>query len=582
MLPALRNAREQEHTSIKCSTVLPASLAGVECFFVGPGTFTIPYHVQGALESETKDFTFDSLFDCLPLLSRVGFDVSTNSVSFSSKLTAQTLRKKIFESHGYPVGYMGPGVYGTDPNQSALARTIFALAKTKKAKPDGLQYVNPNTLEPVAWETYSSINPAFAGTMSSAKPAVDPKTGETFTVVYTPGVWSTTYNIVSFSSHVEQDPGGDLVCRVTGPGSIVHSLALTPNFVVLALFPFNRVMAIQDSVLNMFKFDKLRVTVFHVIHRKSKQHVGTFRAPSVYSLSIVNAFEDKDTIHVDMTTYENDAIHNSLRSSPYAPPPPSGTLSRFSLNDAARGQGPPPSEVSSPFAGSTKLVYNLELPTINPRYRTRKNRFVYGCSVMGKNRWWTRIVKIDLDHPESPAAVWSQSQHFPSTLLFVPDPSGDSREDQGHIITYIYSSLQSKSYLLVLNSEKLQEVARVELPQVVPLGFAGAAYARRTSKAPVTSKDAAVPSPAAISTPGHSTLPLSRHSSPMPTRAHPQAGATRQPLPRASSTAGGLASPPTGAATTADEMHLEANLDSTSNSVEIKEESPKGDAKSDS
>ncbi|KXS20906.1 hypothetical protein M427DRAFT_142605 [Gonapodya prolifera JEL478] len=532
MLPAFQNAKDQEHCYIDCPNDLPYSLNGVECFFVTPGTFTIPYPVQRELEAETKDFSFNNLFDCLPLISRVGFDVSAKKISYTSKLTAQKLKRKIFESHGYPVGYTGPGIFGTDPNQSALARTVFAYAKAKKADADGicagrhvttewpreqgkdwrvvctnqageLQYVNPNTLEPAAWENFGSINPAFSGSMSSAKPAVDPKTGETFTVLYTPGMWYTNYKIVSIGPNDDRNPPGEVVCTVSGPGSIVHSLAVTPNYIILALFPFKRVMAVQDSVLNMFKFDRLRVTMFYVINRKTKKHVGVFRAPAVYSLSLVNAYEDKDAIHVDMTTYESDDVHATLQPSPYATPPPSGTLSRFSLNDAANGQGPPPSEASSPFAGSTKLVYNLELPTMNPRWRTRKHRFVYGCSVLGKNRWWTRIVKIDLDHPESPAAVWSQPHHFPSTLLFVPDPSGDSREDQGHLVTYVFSSQLGKSYLLVLNAERLQEVTKVELPQVVPLAFSGGAYARRapksssskssTTSTPVNSAD---PSPA--------------------------------------------------------------------------------------
>ncbi len=66
--------------------------------------------------------------------------------------------------------------------------------------------------------------------------------------------------------------------------------------------------------------------------------------------------------------------------------------------------------------------------------------------------------------------MWGEENCYPSEPVFVPAP-GDKSEDDGVLLSVIFEGQKIKSYLVVLDAKNLSELARIDLPQVIPLSF---------------------------------------------------------------------------------------------------------------
>lgn len=76
------------------------------------------------------------------------------------------------------------------------------------------------------------------------------------------------------------------------------------------------------------------------------------------------------------------------------------------------------------------------------------------------------------------AAVWQQAHCFPSEPLFIPTPTANS-EDDGVLVSVVLDSERNRSFLLILDARTLQEVAKADLPAVVPLSFSHGTFKER-------------------------------------------------------------------------------------------------------
>jgi beta,beta-carotene 9',10'-dioxygenase len=82
----------------------------------------------------------------------------------------------------------------------------------------------------------------------------------------------------------------------------------------------------------------------------------------------------------------------------------------------------------------------------------------------------TPIVKVDIKERKS--KVWSEKGCYTGEPVFVPRPDGVA-EDDGIILSVILNSKKANSFLLVLNAQSFQEIARAEVPHHIPFGFHG-------------------------------------------------------------------------------------------------------------
>ena len=66
--------------------------------------------------------------------------------------------------------------------------------------------------------------------------------------------------------------------------------------------------------------------------------------------------------------------------------------------------------------------------------------------------------------------MWHEEGAYPAGPYFIPKPYDGTElaEDEGLLLSVVYSAVRHESFLVVLDAGSLQEVARVHLPNVVP------------------------------------------------------------------------------------------------------------------
>jgi beta,beta-carotene 9',10'-dioxygenase len=119
------------------------------------------------------------------------------------------------------------------------------------------------------------------------------------------------------------------------------------------------------------------------------------------------------------------------------------------------------------------LDESIELPRINyGRCHERPYRYVWGVGTGGG--WLDRIVKGDV--VERSTRIWEEDGAYPGEPVFVAAPEAQA-EDEGVLLSVVLDGRRGTSYLLVLDAQSLEELARAEVPHAIPFGFHGQ-YAR--------------------------------------------------------------------------------------------------------
>lgn len=111
-----------------------------------------------------------------------------------------------------------------------------------------------------------------------------------------------------------------------------------------------------------------------------------------------------------------------------------------------------------------------ELPTQNPKYSTRKSRYVYSIIDRGYSSFMDGLAKTDIDTKS--ATIWEQQHHTPGEPIFVPDPEGKT-EDAGVLLSVVLNGDTGTSYLLCLDARTMKEVGRADVEVAVGIGFHG-------------------------------------------------------------------------------------------------------------
>ncbi|RKP33798.1 retinal pigment epithelial membrane protein-domain-containing protein [Dimargaris cristalligena] len=480
----------------------PVGLAG-SLYTVGPGTYDVKFSRQGESGAETRVFSFGHWFDHLPL-------------------------------HGYLPKLPG-GLYHTDTNQSFFAKFMGA-SKRKSKRPDkeicngniltdftwparetsGLvclnhvgmvQELDPVTLDPLHITLWDEVDAAFQGTFTSPHPHFDRTTNETVSFTIDVGYRTTEYNVFSTRHNVAEGPTSALLANFVGRPSMVHSFAVTPNYVIIAAYPMGAALSgfrfvWKNSLLNTFGFSSTEPTLIYVVSRTENRLCTVYQADPFFSLHHVNAFEDdSDNIYMDLVAYPNDTILHKLDLPNLRNPQtrlqlPAPEIRRYllaSVRAESRRMNVATAKLADfPIAHfSCPAKTGVELPRINPAYHRCSYRYVYGIAHQDAQSvnpgFWDALKKVDMLREED-TLVWYEPGCYPGEPVFVARSaaslvSGDDSssadipmvsvgaEDEGYIISVVFDSQREQSFVLVLDAANFMEVCRVALPHVIPLSF---------------------------------------------------------------------------------------------------------------
>ena len=250
----------------------------------------------------------------------------------------------------------------------------------------------------------------------------------------------------------------------------VHSFGLTERFFILGEFPYvvNPLdFARGRPFIENFRWEPERGTRFRLFDRATGELAHTFEAPAAFCFHFVNAYEEGGEVVVDACIYDDPAIVQELYlkriladGRPEMSPP---RLWRYRL-DLATGSTWDEQLTDIPF----------ELPRIDyARNNGRPYRYAYGVSGNGLDGWFNVLAKIDVS--DGSFDLWAEESCYPSEPVFVREP-GREEEDAGVALSVVLDARSGRSFLLVLDAQTWEEVARAEVPQHVPFGFHGSFF----------------------------------------------------------------------------------------------------------
>jgi carotenoid cleavage dioxygenase-like enzyme len=177
----------------------------------------------------------------------------------------------------------------------------------------------------------------------------------------------------------------------------------------------------------------------------------------------VNAWEEGNDVVLDLIAYDDASVIDNLyidrlRGEPGQSP-----------NQLRRYRVSPGSERAE---GEVLLDRSTELPRIDyPRMNTKPYRVMYACGMRpDEPDWLNELVKFDVESRD--LRTWHEPGTYPGEPVFVGRP-GREVEDDGVILSVVFDSATSRSFLLVLDAASFEEQARAEAPHHIPFGFHG-------------------------------------------------------------------------------------------------------------
>ena len=148
-------------------------------------------------------------------------------------------------------------------------------------------------------------------------------------------------------------------------------------------------------------------------------------------------------------------------------------LSRYILRNVRHStvneNTPPPAQAELDFTIPNPSVGDI--PTINPAYATKANRYIYSLVDRGLSTIFDGISKVDTVTKR--AIYWDNPKgHTPGEAIFVADPNGKA-EDDGVLLSIVLDGFKGTSYLLCLDARTMIELGRAECECAIGLGFHG-------------------------------------------------------------------------------------------------------------
>jgi all-trans-8'-apo-beta-carotenal 15,15'-oxygenase len=421
---------------------------------------------NGPAKNEVGGKPYAHLFDGDAMLSQLTLD--GNGVRYRNKYVRTThyLKERSADKplmRGY--GQQRPGgplanAFRTPANVANINVTYHSgnlLALWEGGRPWQL---DPDTLDTIG--EYDFDGELKAGYSYSAHPTWDPATGElyNFGIQFGRRTKLRTYRI---------DRAGKLhhLQAVTLPfPTLNHDCALTRRYMVFVIDPLvvklPRFLLGLDSLDGAVRFDPGRATQVILVPRDGgKPRIAV--CESFFHYHINNAYEDGDDVVLDLISYPDyDNIHRSLRS--FQDSAFDGIETRLRRM-----------RVSAADAVSIEDVYphECEFPQHDWRLTTSRHRYAYMAGRTGEDSPFASILKFDHDREQATRHDFGAGQ-VAGEPIFVPR-APDAAEDDGWLLSVVYSAPDHRSRLVVLDARDLEAepVAAAHLRHHVPLGFHG-------------------------------------------------------------------------------------------------------------
>lgn len=319
--------------------------------------------------------------------------------------------------------------------------------------------LDPVTLETLGEENFGRLSPASP---LSAHPWLDRLTGglANFGIGFSPSRPTLTY--------YRLDAQGEMVVRqrhaLDHPVS-VHDFGLSERYAAFDLAPYVLDFASFRSGASLFDaltwMPELGRTVL-VLDCETGSEIARVPMPSGYCLHLVEAWEDGQTLVIDMIEME-EPIYDQYSVPELFPAARSSSVVRYRIDPAA-----------GRMLGREALdgEQMLDFPISDPRCAGRgcDSFFASAISRSGQpgRKFFDRLVRVDWQ-AGGEADAWQAptGTYLGGEAGFVPDPQQAS---EGAIVLPVFEPGANRSQILILDASRLAAgpIARVPLPVMLP------------------------------------------------------------------------------------------------------------------
>jgi len=425
---------------------------------------------NGPAQFEVGEQSYNHWFDGHAMIH--AFQIENGTVAYRNRFLETQSRTEAMEH-----GEIRRSEFATDPCRSIFGRmmslfnpkiTDNACVHIDRLADDVVALTEtplPVAFDPETLETAGVVDYAddLDDRMTTAHPHVEPDTGRTWTYGTEVGRQN-RYHVCSI------DPGSTARTAITSlevdQPSYMHSFGMTDRYVILSEWPLvvnplDLLLTGQPFIEN-YRWEPERGVRFRVIRKTDGAEVATCTADARFGFHHVNAYEQGASVVCDVVTYPDSAIIDDFyldRVRDASTHPAMGTLRRYTL--PLNG-----GDVTSEVVSDT----GVELPRIHDLHEGEVYRVVYGIGARHDESFSDQLVKIDVQSGE--AQTWHEDGTYPGEPIYVPAPDSTA-EDEGVVLSVVLDPSAEQSFLLILDADSFDEIARATVPHAIPFGFHG-------------------------------------------------------------------------------------------------------------
>lgn len=456
-------SKETGYDRLALSGKIPSWLQG--CVIRnGPGTFSVG-----------NEF-YRHWFDGLAMLHK--FTIGNGKISYMNRfLHCQAYAEAMAE------GRIRYSEFATDPTRSAVGKlfAVFDQRITDSAKVNvirlGEKYLalgetskqiefDPGTLQSLGPFSYEK---KYRQHITTVHPQFDFAENAVYQLVTRFGRRS-HYRFLRIAENGSTRVVGEI--PVSEP-AYLHSFGLSPSYIVLTEFPFlvqplKLLFQVKPFIEN-FNWRPKRGTRIFIMDRRSGALAARLETEAFFAFHHINAFEQGDELILDINAYPDAAVISAFylnRIKDEKSEIPFGTLRRYRIHLKEKK-----------VTWEQKTDECLELSNYDYRrlHMNGNYQYVYGVSLNKHKRqgFYNQLVKIDLRSQN--ARTWYTENCFPGEPLFVGKPDR-AQEDEGVLLSVVLDAISGCSFLLILDAQSLEELARAQVPHPILMGYHGAFF----------------------------------------------------------------------------------------------------------
>ncbi len=270
--------------------------------------------------------------------------------------------------------------------------------------------------------------------------------------------------------------------------SYMHSFAITEHYAILTGLPLVvnplDLLLKKKAFIKNFKWKPELGTQLIIFDRINDKVIGSYKTEPFFAFHTVNAFEEGDSIVLDIVTYSDGSqIGKSTFNTILGPgakkeqlligetsdaePTEAGILKRYII-----------SLIDRKVTGKTIFNKFIELPRINyEKVNGKDYTYIYAFAEDKDTAAYVADMLVKINVKTGKALEWKQEKCYPGEPVFIPSPNAQA-EDDGVVLSVILDAQRGISFLLVLDAQKFIEIGRAEVPHHIPFGIHGAYFNR--------------------------------------------------------------------------------------------------------